>query len=218
MAKKLCELCGKNLEADMRFGVRLCQECLDGYNKAMSGDTDAVARFLCLQNFPNAADLAQKQIIQVIAKRNERMEAVKQEQQKIQQQQQVAKERDQKRAEHARSIGIEYQQTVTQKTEAAVDTLYTDIGKKIKKWAKWIFYIEAIAAAISALVMLFTAENGWEIPVALLMLVAGPLIAWVSSWILYAFGELVEKTSANEQNTRNILKLMLENNAQKDKD
>ena len=34
--------------------------------------------------------------------------------------------------------------------------------------------------------------------------IVGPIIAWVSSWIMYAFGELVDKTASNERNTQNI--------------
>ena len=44
----------------------------------------------------------------------------------------------------------------------------------------------------------------------LLILVCGPLVAWVSSWILYAFGELVETTAVNENNTRQLLKKLNE--------
>ena len=65
---------------------------------------------------------------------------------------------------------------------------------------------------IVAIIMLFTAEDGWMIFTAIMTAVVGPIIAWVFSWILYAFGELVDKTAANERNTQNILKLMLENN------
>ena len=39
-------------------------------------------------------------------------------------------------------------------------------------------------------------------------MIIGPLVAWISSWMLYAFGELVEKTIDNENNTRNILNKM----------
>ena len=38
----------------------------------------------------------------------------------------------------------------------------------------------------------------------------GPIVAWVSSWILYAFGELVDKTCKNEQNTKAIVDLLQE--------
>ena len=51
---------------------------------------------------------------------------------------------------------------------------------------------------------------------AIMTAIVGPIIAWVYSWILYTFGELVDKTVANERNTQNILKLMLENNTKDD--
>jgi hypothetical protein len=123
-----------------------------------------------------------------------------------------------KREEYARTVGVTYKEKDKDTTNSYLDGMYIDIGKKIKGWAKWIFIVGAFASVIGAVGMLFAAEDGWVIITALLTLVLGPMLAWVSSWILYAFGELVEKTSANEQNTRNILKLMLENNTQRDKD
>ena len=76
-----------------------------------------------------------------------------------------------------------------------LDNLYTDIGGKIKNWAKWIFIVEAIGAIITGLVFLFDygIEDGWW---ALFIIIFGPIVAWVSSWILYAFGQLVEDTHA----------------------
>jgi hypothetical protein len=89
-----------------------------------------------------------------------------------------------------------------------LDNLYENIGSKIKNWAKWIFVIEAIGAVITGLVLLFTDED--LILYGLLTLVCGPIVAFVGSWILYAFGELVEKTCDNEYNTRQILKKLNE--------
>jgi len=119
--------------------------------------------------------------------------------------------------EYAQAAGVTRKGKDKEDDSGYLDDLYIDIGKKIKGWAKWIFIVEAIAFGISGVGMLFAAEDGWMFFAGLLTLVIGPLVAWVSSWILYAFGELVEKTSANEQNTRNILKRMQENNAKKDK-
>ena len=87
-----------------------------------------------------------------------------------------------------------------------LDELYENIGKKIKAWAKWIFIVEAIAAIIGGLLLIFDGEG----LIGFVILIAGPFVAWVSSWLLYAFGELVEKTVANESNTRNILKKLTE--------
>lgn len=72
-----------------------------------------------------------------------------------------------------------------------LDNLYENIGGKIKIWAKWIFIIEAIGAIITGICFLADRgfEEGWW---ALIIIVCGPIVALVSTWILYAFGELVE--------------------------
>ena len=87
-----------------------------------------------------------------------------------------------------------------------LDELYMDIGGKIKSWAKWIFIIEAIGLALTGFIMMLSSE--YLIFYGLLVMVGGPFAAWVGSWILYAFGELVEKTCENENNTSRILQLM----------
>jgi hypothetical protein len=78
-----------------------------------------------------------------------------------------------------------------------LDTLYENIGGKIKNWAKWIFVIEAIAAAIVGLVMML-GDIGDDAIIwwGLLVLAGGPCVALVSTWLLYAFGELVEDVHA----------------------
>lgn len=72
-----------------------------------------------------------------------------------------------------------------------LDSLYENIGGKIKNWAKWIFIVEAIGAVIAGLALAVN-EDALYIFIA----IVGPIIAWVGSWILYAFGELVEDTHA----------------------
>ena len=73
-----------------------------------------------------------------------------------------------------------------------LDTLYEDIGGKIKNWAKWIFVVETIAAIIGGLALIFNDAAG----IGLIVLIFGPLVAWVGSWFLYAFGELVQDVHA----------------------
>ena len=72
------------------------------------------------------------------------------------------------------------------------DNLYDNIGAKIKNWAKWIFIIEAISAIIGGIGLM--ANDAAFI--GFIVLICGPLVAWVSSWLLYAFGELVEDVHA----------------------
>ena len=76
-----------------------------------------------------------------------------------------------------------------------LDTLYENIGGKIKNWAKWMFIIEAIGAIITGFVLLIDwgVEDGWW---ALFIIFFGPIVARVGSWILYAFGELAEDVHA----------------------
>lgn len=81
-----------------------------------------------------------------------------------------------------------------------LDSLYENIGGKIKNWAKWMFIFEAIGAVIAGLVLLFTDED--LILYGLLTAICGPIVAYVSSWILYAFGQLVED---NERVRKNIV-------------
>ncbi len=217
MAKKLCELCQKEHESDMRFGIRLCQSCLDGYSQAMRGNIEVATQFSNPQNFPNASEQAKKIIIGSVANCIQRAEADAQEKHQENLQQKELEEKEHRRESYAKAVGVTYKAKIDD-TDSTVDSWYADIGKKIKGWAKWIFIVEASITVIGAIVMLFTAEDGGMIFTALLTLILGPFLAWVSSWILYAFGELVDKTCENERNTQNILKLMLENNAQKDKD
>ncbi len=72
--------------------------------------------------------------------------------------------------------------------------MYDNIGGKIKGLAKTMFIVEAIGAIITGLVLLSIDED--LIGYGLLTLVCGPIVAWVGSWLLYAFGELVEDVHA----------------------
>ena len=72
--------------------------------------------------------------------------------------------------------------------------MYDNIGGKIKGLAKTMFIVEAIGAVITGIVLLATNDD--LIFAGLLTLFCGPIIAWISSWVLYAFGELVEDIHA----------------------
>jgi len=67
--------------------------------------------------------------------------------------------------------------------------MYDNIGGKIKGLAKTMFIVEVIGAVITGIVLLATDYD--LIFAGLLTLFCGPIVAWVGSWILYAFGELV---------------------------
>ncbi len=76
--------------------------------------------------------------------------------------------------------------------------MYKNIGKKIKGLAKATFIVEAISAVITGMILGIVWYSWGEYEgafVALGIMVGGPIIAWVSTWLLYGFGELVDKTS-----------------------
>ena len=82
--------------------------------------------------------------------------------------------------------------------------MYDNIGKKIKVLAKAVFIVEAICAIIGGIITLITDED--LILFGILLLFLGPLVAWVSSWLLYGFGELIDKVGDIELNTHGMAK------------
>jgi len=79
--------------------------------------------------------------------------------------------------------------------------MYNNIGGKIKGLAKATFVVEAIAAVITGIVFIDSDDD--MIPIGLLLIVVGPIVAWVSSWLLYGFGELIDKICEIARNTYN---------------
>ena len=91
-----------------------------------------------------------------------------------------------------------------------LDNLYENIGDKIKNWAKWMFIVEAIGAIISGFVLMGIDED--LSLYGLLALVCGPIVALVSSWTLFAFGQLVEdvRTIRDKEGTTEEVKFKRE--------
>ena len=78
--------------------------------------------------------------------------------------------------------------------------MYDNIGGKIKGLAKASFIVATIAEVITGIALMAADED--LILYGLLVMVVGPIVAWVSSWLLYGFGELINKASDIERNTR----------------
>lgn len=72
--------------------------------------------------------------------------------------------------------------------------MYENIGEKIKILSKIIFYIQAIGSAIGGLAVMTMDANEETVLIGLLLLFLGPVLAWVSSWVLYGFGQLIDNT------------------------
>ena len=76
--------------------------------------------------------------------------------------------------------------------------MYNDIGKKIKLLAKIEFYILAAFSLIGGIVLI-AEEN---VLLGLLVIIAGTLVSWISTWLFYGFGEIIDKLCDIEKNTR----------------
>jgi len=81
---------------------------------------------------------------------------------------------------------------------------HDSIGDKIQGLARFLFWAEIIGSIIIAIVMLYNATTAynenreWDIFLAVLCIIGGIVVATFSSWILYGFGELIEKVSSIE--------------------
>ena len=100
--------------------------------------------------------------------------------------------------------------------------MFTNIGKKIKVLAKVLCWIGIIGGIISGISLIAVGASGAGfsagyygsssfvgggalIAVGVVMLILLPLLAWVSSFVLYGFGEMVDSTSDIKQSNEEIL-------------
>ena len=79
--------------------------------------------------------------------------------------------------------------------------MYDNIGGKIKGLAKATFIIGIIGAIIVGIVMMVSSDE-ILIFLGLVVMFIAPVIVWISSLFLYGFGELIDKVSDIERNTR----------------
>lgn len=79
--------------------------------------------------------------------------------------------------------------------------MFDNAGGKIKAIAKVIAWIGIAVCGIYGFVMLVSVED--MALIGLLVMTVGPLAVWISSLVLYGFGELIENSSiiANKKNT-----------------
>jgi hypothetical protein len=81
---------------------------------------------------------------------------------------------------------------------------YGNVGAKIKGLALGGFLVEAVGAIITgAILMVIGLLDGDEVLLisGFLSSVFGPIVAWVSSWFMYAFGDIADNLRANRENT-----------------
>lgn len=78
--------------------------------------------------------------------------------------------------------------------------MYSDIGKKIKGWAVVMFAFSALVSVIIGALLIARDED--DLVIALIIMLGGTFSAWISSWLMYGFGEIVDKLCEIEKNTR----------------
>ena len=78
--------------------------------------------------------------------------------------------------------------------------MFENIGKKIKALAQTLCWIGIVASVIGGMAAI---ASGEELAfIGLIIIIAGSLISWISSFAMYGFGELIDKVTAIERNTR----------------
>ncbi len=75
--------------------------------------------------------------------------------------------------------------------------MFRRIGRKIKGVVKILFWIEVAAIYIVGLVFIVPTSG-----LSILYAIGGILVAWISSWLIYGFGEIIDKLCDIEENTR----------------
>lgn len=84
-----------------------------------------------------------------------------------------------------------------------LETLFENIGGKIKKLAVGTFVVEAIAAIIGGIgLMVGYQGHPYAILGGLATIFFGLFVALVSSWLLYGFGQLIENSDIVAKNTQ----------------
>jgi hypothetical protein len=100
--------------------------------------------------------------------------------------------------------------------------MFNNIGKKIKTLAKVVCWIGIIGGIISGLSLIAVGAAGSGITVSsngstsfvggmaliiagIILLVLLPLLAWVSSFMLYGFGDMVDNVSELKQSNEEML-------------
>ena len=82
-----------------------------------------------------------------------------------------------------------------------MDSLFSNTGGKIKTVAKIVFILGIIGSI--ALGIFFGVESDWEFEgswLALTIIIAGPIVYYISALLIYGFGCIVDAT----ENIRNI--------------
>jgi hypothetical protein len=83
--------------------------------------------------------------------------------------------------------------------------MYTNIGGKIKLLAKVTAWVGVIGSIIAGIVMIYIGTVSYDqvslVGIGFIVMLAGSISSCVSTWFVYGFGELIDKTSEIAANT-----------------
>lgn len=70
--------------------------------------------------------------------------------------------------------------------------MFARIGSKIKALAKYAFALESLVSIIAGFYLISNSYRSESTLVGILLIIVGPLVAWLGSLFSYAFGEMFE--------------------------
>ena len=79
--------------------------------------------------------------------------------------------------------------------------MYNNIGRKIKQFATVLFTIGTICSILSGSYIVIV-SNLEASATGILIVIMGSFLSWVSTFLLYGFGELIERTTEIANNTK----------------
>ena len=77
--------------------------------------------------------------------------------------------------------------------------MYDNIGGKIKGLAIAAAILGSFSSMISGAIIAISSEE--SLLIGVLMIITGPIIAWISSWLLFGFGQLIENSEILVENS-----------------
>ena len=83
--------------------------------------------------------------------------------------------------------------------------MFTNIAGKIKLTAKIACWVSMVASFIGGIILLIYSIVEAEdelIIVGLIVPLVAPFLCWIGSFVMYGFGELIEKTAEIAENTK----------------
>lgn len=79
--------------------------------------------------------------------------------------------------------------------------MYENIGGKIKTLAKVVCWVEIIACVVGGIVLCCIGSQSYDSVVlsGVALMLLGPLISWVGSFLLYGYGDLISRVQSIEE-------------------